>query len=79
MVVSVGVSVEVDVLTGDSVGVLVGEGPIPVAVGVGVLVREDAVPVFVGVVVMVTVPLETTIFTKTDSPKNVPTAFCILQ
>jgi hypothetical protein len=64
MVVSVGVSVEVDVLTGDSVGVLV---------------WEDAVPVFVGVVVMVTVPLETTIFTKTDSPKNVPTVFCILQ
>jgi hypothetical protein len=54
----------VDVLTGDSVGVLV---------------WEDAVPVFVGVVVMVTVPLETTIFTKTDSPKNVPTVFCILQ
>jgi hypothetical protein len=64
MVVSVGVSVEVDVMTRD---------------GVGVLVWEDAVPVFVGVVVMVTVPLETTIFTKTDSPKNVPTAFCILQ
>jgi hypothetical protein len=58
--VLVGVSVEVDVLTGDCVGVLV---------------WEDAIPVFVGVGVMLTVPLETTIFTKTESPKNVPTAF----
>jgi hypothetical protein len=59
--------------------VLVAEGPIPVVVGVGVLVRVGKVPVVVGVGVMEIVPVGMTIFTKTNSPKKVPTAFCILQ
>jgi hypothetical protein len=61
--VSLGISVGAEVMLGEGVGVLVKEGPDPVAVGVGVAVRDNPVPDFVGVLETVTVPLDTTIFT----------------